>query len=213
MIFICDKFLRINILKMDLIEFSNLNNLDSFYEFCKAASLETDQPAHSNMWNEKWRDHSETLMFQLFLRKRYSPPLGNFWVLIDKDRIVGCSGAYQSDFSKDVLIAGTRLWIEKSYRNKSLARDYFLPAQKKWALDRNYKAVALTFNDYNKNIIEIWKRRRIGETRSPREPKHIFYENFNEVNHPCLIQHTKQWVIYEILDNDFEFDWNSIRLV
>jgi hypothetical protein len=31
-----------------------------------------------------------------------------------------------------------------------------------------------------------------------------------EVNFPVTIQYTPQWVIYEKIDKDFEFDWGSI---
>jgi hypothetical protein len=70
----------------------------------------------------------------------------------------------------------------------------------------------LTFNDYNKNIIKIWQRTRLGETREPRRSHHMFYKNFNEVLFPVIIQYTTQWAIYERLDDSFDFDWQTIAL-
>jgi hypothetical protein len=110
-----------------------------------------------------------------------------------------------------VAIAGCRTWIDNDHRNRSLPREILLPAQKKWAQDQNAAAVVLTFNDYNKNLINAWKRKRLGEHRTPRQPFHLFYNNFNEVEFPVKIQHTKQWVIYEILDSSFNFNWENIR--
>jgi len=88
-----------------------------------------------------------------------------------------------------------------------------LTREKQWAIENKFKAIALCFNDYNKNIIEIWKKRRLGEVRTPRTPRHIFYNGMNQVDFAVNIQHTKQWIVYEKLDESFKFDWTSISYV
>ena len=194
---------------------SNFNKyFDSskFIEFCKHESMNDSDPAAVNMWNENWTESNETLPYILFKNKRFCEPRGEFFLLRCNDQIIGCSGIYISDFSKEIAIGGCRTWINKNFRNQSLMRDYLLPIQKRWAIDRGLKVIALTFNDYNKNMIKIWKRIRFGEKRSPRTPEHIFYNNFNELNFPVLIQHTKQWLIYENLDSQSNFDWQKIRV-
>ncbi len=197
---------------MNLITAGRLEDTTKFLEFCKNASQDIDQPAAENMWHKEWNNNPHTLPFLLFKGFRFSPPNGEFFIIEDQGSIVGCSGIYTSEFSKDIAIAGCRTWITKEYRNKSLPREYLLPAQKEWAKKNNCKAIALTFNDYNKNIINTWKRIRAGERRSPRQPYHIFHNNFNEVEFPVTIQYTPQWVIYEILDNSFNFDWQTLKL-
>ena len=52
---------------------------------------------------------------------------------------------------------------------------------------------------------------RLGEKRTARQPYHLFYNNFNEVEFPVTIQYTKQWIIYEKLDPNFDFNWISIQ--
>lgn len=198
-------------MRINTVTFENFNRLDQFLDFCKSASLDSSQSAATNMWSASWKTESHTLPYKLLVEKLYSPPHGIFHLLIHNDQIIACSGAYRSKFSKDILIAGARTWVSKNYRNLLLSREYLLPAEKKFAIDNGYKAIALSFNDYNKNIIEIWKRSRLGEKLSPRQPYHMFYNNFNEVEVPVEIQYTSQWVIYEKLDPEFNFDWNSIR--
>jgi hypothetical protein len=127
---------------------------------------------------------------------------------------VACSGVYISEFSKDIVIAGVRTWVNKNYRHLTLNRDYLLAEQKKWAIDRNAKIIALSFNEYNKNIIQIFKRNRLGENSgriNSRLPKHIFYNGLQEIKFPIIIQYTPQWVIYEKLDSNFTFDWTTIK--
>lgn len=183
---------------------------EDFFKFCKEASLQTDAAA-VNMWSDDWQVQPHTLPYILTNTNRYSSPNGEFFLVIYQSEIVGCSGIYVSDFNTDFVIAGCRTWINTDHRNKSLPRELLLPAQKKWAQDRNAVAIGLTFNDYNKNLINTWKRKRLGEHRSPRQPHHLFYNNFNEVEFPVTIQYTKQWVIYEKLGPNFNFNWRSIE--
>ncbi len=191
-------------------KFNKYTDSSKFIEFCKNESMSDTDPAAVNMWNENWLESTETLPYILFKNKRFHEPYGEFFLLRNNGNIIGCSGIYISEFSKDISIGGCRTWINKDYRNQSLMRDYLLPIQKQWAIDNEVKIIALTFNDYNKNMISIWKRIRFGEKRSPRKSEHIFYDNFNELDLPVTIQHTKQWLIYETL-HDFEFDWQKIR--
>jgi hypothetical protein len=192
-----------------LVTFNN-NIKEKFFKFCKESSLQND-PASVNMWSNDWEIQSHTLPYILSNTNRYSSPNGEFFIVLDNSRIIGCSGIYFSNFSSNLALAGCRTWVTKEYRNKSLPREILLPAQKKWAQDRNASAIGLTFNEYNKNLISTWKRIRLGEQRTTRQPHHLFYSNFNEVDFPVTIQYTKQWIIYERLDPAFDFDWTTIQ--
>lgn len=199
---------------MNLFSFSSLtpDQKNSFFNFCQEQSIEK-QPASSNMWSQTWETDPQTLLYVLNYTDRFDYPNGNFTILYDNDTIAACGGIYRSEFSHDLAIAGCRTWIEKRYRNKMIAREFLLPEHKKWAIKTKCKAIGLTFNDYNKNIIYAWKRRRAGETRILRQPHHLFYNNFNEIDFSLNIQHTEQWLVYEKLDTNFSYDWNTIKFV
>jgi hypothetical protein len=162
------------------------------------------------MWDNNWEDKNNTLPYLLEKTDRFTGT-GEYNILFNERDVIACSGIYTSMFSPSVAIAGTRTWIATDYRNKSIAREYLLTAEKEWAIKNNFKAIALCFNDYNKNIINIWKRFRLGEDRSPRQSHHLFYNGLNEVLFPVTIQYTKQWIIYEVLESDFYFDWETIK--
>jgi hypothetical protein len=197
---------------------SRYNNLtlerkDQFFKFCYECSKETDQPAANNMWEDDWFNKSHTLPYILEIDNRFKYPNGEFFILSTDDEIVGCSGVYQSTFDKNICIAGVRTWIKPEHRHSSINREYFFPTQKQWALEHNFKIISLTFNSYNKNMIEIFKRKRIGEKLNrleTRQPKHLFYSNFNQVPFSVVVQNTEQWLIYEKL-SDYTFDWDTIR--
>lgn len=198
----------------EITKYQNLTDeqLKDFYKFLRNAWLEKSQPAHVNMWDDYWKTKNYTLPYILENTDRFKIN-GNFNILFHEGKIVACSGIYQSEFCSDLAIAGTRTWINKDYRNLSLAREYLLPAEKEWAINNNYKAIGLCFNEYNRNMIKIWNRIRLGEKRTKRQPHHIFYNGVNEVKHPVMIQYTRQFLAYEKLDPGFNFNWSSIKML
>lgn len=199
---------------MKIVRYSELIDNTEFFNFLKTESFEIDQPASINLWSADWQSNSHTLSYILTNTNRFDGVNGDFHILYDDSNIVGCSGVYKSEFNKDIVIAGVRTWVKKEYRHLALNKDYLLVEQKKWAVDRNAKIIALSFNEYNKNIIQIFKRNRLGEKSGrieSREPRHMFYNGLQEVNFPVMIQYTPQWVIYEKIDHTFDFDWNSIK--
>jgi len=198
---------------MQIKTYKSLDDKQQFFTFCKEQSLLDDNQSSANMWSDDMNNH-HTLPYILENTNRFDGVNGEFFVLFDGDKIAGCGGVYLSDFNKHIALAGVRTWVSQDYRHLSLHRDYLLIEHKKWCIERHVKLIALSFNDYNKNIIEIFKRNRLGEKNNRinnREPKHMFYTGIGEVEFPVMIQYTPQWVIYENLDKDFEFDWTTIK--
>ena len=198
---------------MKIACYRDLSDNVDFFNFLKIQSLETEQPASVNLWVEDWETNVHTLPYILTNTKRFDGINGEFYILYDNNTIIACGGVYISDFSKDIAIAGVRTWVSKEYRHLALNKDYLLVEHKKWAISRNMKMIALSFNEYNKNIIQIFKRNRLGEKLGRidgRAPKNMFYNGLSEVTFPVTIQYTQQWVIYEKIDSTFEFDWSTI---
>jgi hypothetical protein len=133
--------------------------------------------------------------------------------VFDDDKIIACGGVYLSNFSRNISLAGTRTWVDKKHRNKLIMREVLLPRQKAWSIEQDCKIVAISVNEYNKNLLKPFKRIRLGEDKnrmSDRQSHHLFYNGAIEVDFPVTIQYTKQWVMYEQLDPSFVFDWTII---
>lgn len=184
----------------------------NFISFLIEASLEKEQPAHTNMYDNDWQNKPNTLLHILEYTTRFKDK-GFFHVIFDNDKVVACGGAYASEFSNDVAILGTRTWIHKDYRHKLITRDYLLPEEKSWAIENKFKMIILTFNEYNKNLRKLWDRQRLGENRPERTEKHFGYNNVHIVDYPVNIQYTKQYVLCEKLDNSYDFDWSTIKWI
>jgi hypothetical protein len=188
---------------------------EQFYIFCKNASQEKD-PAADNMWADNWESHGHTLPYLLEIEGRFTPPTGEFFIVFCNTQVVACGGIYVSNFDSLVSIAGVRTWINKEFRNLQIARNYLLPAQKAWSIEFGHKAIALTFNKYNKNIIETFARTRLGEDANrmkTRKPHHLFYNGVNRIDFSVNIQFTEQWLIYELLDQRWSYDWTKIKFI
>jgi len=200
-------------MNFQLYEYHNFDK-SIFFDFLKKEFYHSNDKAKINMWHDNWQDHNHTLPYLLEISERFKEPKGAFNILIMDDHIVGCGGVYISNFNKNVSLCGTRLWVTKEYRNRSLLRETIFPAHKKWSIEKNCKIAAFCFNEYNKSFTKTFFRKRIGEKNeriSNRKPYHLFYNGAIEVEFPVRIQNTKQWVIYEQLDRNFNFDWGTIK--
>lgn len=182
---------------------------DRFLSFINQISTHKDN-ASTNMFSR----NKNGLIYILENTNRFSSNQGEFHIIFLDEKIVGCGGVYKSNFSSQISLGGVRTWVDPAFRNKGIIGSHLLPIHKEWAIINNCKIIALSFNEYNKNLISIFKRIRLGETKNRiknRSNKSLFYSNFNEVDFPVTIQYTPQWVIYEKLDETFEFDWATIK--
>ena len=186
---------------------------DHFFEYLQSIKA-TNIQAYSNMWDDNWMTNVNTLPYVLEQTDRFNGINGKFHIIYNDSDIVACGGVYRSQFSNLIGIGGVRAWTNDKYRHQSLLREFLLPLHKTWCIEHNMKMIVLSFNEYNKNLIQVFKRKRLGEGKeriNNRQPYHLFYNGLNELEFPVTIQYTKQWVMYEKLDPLFDFDWCSIK--
>lgn len=191
----------------------NKKEKDHFFQYLQSVKA-SDAQAYANMWDDNWIDKVNTLPYVLEQTDRFNDINGEFHIIYNDSDIVACGGVYRSQFSNSVGIGGVRTWTNYKYRHQSLLRDFLLPLHKSWCIEHDMKMILLSFNEYNKNLIQVFKRRRLGEQKeriNNRESHHLFYNGVNELEFPVTIQYTKQWIMYEKLDPSFEFDWTSIK--
>jgi hypothetical protein len=185
-------------------------NKQEFFNFCKLASLQTTDPAHKNMWSDEWQTTPSTLPNLIYVKKRLIDPKGQFYVAKVNDQIVAVAGVYISDFDSRVAIGSVRAWVTNEYRGKFVIGKYILPKQLKWAKEKNCALFFLTFNEYNKDLIKIVKRSGFGRLKN-RTSDMLFFNGVKEAPYPCLVQNTKQWVVYDVIDPTYSFDWQKIK--
>ena len=172
---------------------------DALVSLCDYAS-KLDDPAAKNYAVDDWQDRHDTLLYAFYARKRFDI----FNMLYHKDTPIAMSGAYV--FNHQPII-GVRTFTHPDFRGGGYwcqAR-YILPAQIDYYDEKGYKKVWLTFNDYNKRLVNFIKR--ISEGKSSHlggGPKKI-YQNLTWHDKPRTVQYTKQ-IIAELLIADYKND-------
>lgn len=186
--------------------------LSCFWDTMESEFQTDSSSAMVNMYSKTWRTETNTLRYLLEVEKKFS--VGEYFVLFDNDLPVASGGIHFSEWTKDIAMGGIRTWVHTKHRNKLLVAEHILPACKAWSVENKCCAVTLTFNEYNKNLIRVFTRIRAGEKAgriSGRTPKNLFYNGAIIVDFPLEINYTKQWLIYEKLNNDFNFNWEEFR--
>lgn len=170
-----------------------------FDRFCRKLTY-SDEPAAKNMAD-----------LRELLDVRFDGNRGQMYVVFDGLHIVGCSGCYISEFSDKVGLLGVRSWLNQEYRSKQIIRNLLLPEQRDWMMSKGMKQVALSFNEYNRNLVHLFERQIV--KREPRTPRHMFYNGMSVLPYRVEIQYTPQWVIYETLDTGWSFNWKSLEAI
>lgn len=185
---------------------------EKFWATIEEEYSKDSSPAMVNMFSQYWRTEKNTLRYILEVEKKFNP--GEYYILFDGRLPVASGGVYLSEWANNIAMAGIRTWVHTEHRNKFLAAEYILPACKTWALKNNCNAITLTFNDYNRRLINTWKRTRMGESSlriKNRTSEKMFYNGIFDVDFPMEINYTKQWLIYEKLNSDFNFNWEEFK--
>jgi hypothetical protein len=195
---------------MDIVKYSDFGEkyLPKVQEWC-CEIQEENTPAVKNMSIEDWQNKPETLLYILYNKTRFHNT-GEFFFLEENGKIIAASGVYESDFDKNIVLAGTRTFVNLEHRSKFLVARYLLPEQMRWSKERSYKIAALCFNEYNKNMVNMFLKNGFGVVKN-RTSDMMFYDNIQKVNFPVSIQYTPQWVVYYKIDKNYEYDWSKIK--
>ena len=107
-------------------------------------------------------------------------------------------------------MAGVRSFITPEQRAKMYIGHHLLPLHLAWAKNKNLKTVLLSFNLYNKRLMNYFKRSGMGVPKE-RNSSRLFYNGVHEVPFSVNIQHTEQWVLYHKIDENYIPNWEKIK--
>ena len=178
-------------------------------DFCGYASTFTNDPAHVNMYHKNWEDRPETLPYLIYISERFRDNNGDFYVLKIDNVIKAISGVQISPFDTNVAMAGIRSWIDPSLRAKMYIGHHLLPLHLSWAKEKDLKTILLSFNGYNKRLMNYFKRSGMGVPKQRNETR-LFNNGVHEVPFSVDIQYTEQWVLYHKIDESYEPNWKKI---
>ena len=177
-----------------IIEFCDMNSLDSNYRYCHY-TIEQDR----NNWY--------SLMFK---EGRFLKSVGGLCVVYEGDSIVAISGYNRSDIDPNIFIGGVRTLKSVERRDFSTIIEYLIPYQKQAIINRGGKCIVF--------LIETQKQASFYKlARNSKVRKHIgnadrqYYNTFETLDFPIYINNSILNVVYEYLDPKFTVDWESLR--
>lgn len=183
--------------------------------FCETVEQEKSKPAWENMAFTDWQNKPQTLLYVLLKTNRFTENKGVFSFLYDNNIIVASSGAYISDFDPQVVIGGVRAWKLNTLRGGYYISKNIMPIHEDWAVKNNAKVFALTFNEYNFELMQ--KMNRSGQWERARKSRFLFgslrdtyYQDMNVLPYKVLIQQTVQHVLYKNLIDGYSPSWPKI---
>lgn len=186
--------------------------IEIFNDFLSAAEYD-DSPAAINMVMHDWENRPNSFLYKLYVEKIYDKVnRGAYLLHHDSDGSV-ISGTGLSSWTTDdnVSLFFSRSYVVPKHRGTAphrFGKNVWLLQQ--YAKEYNYKAAVITVNDYNKRYVSTTHKLNTTEkdytvingehyTKTGRKfLKTDLYPN------PVMINFTPQWVVYHMLDEDYE---------
>ncbi len=171
--------------------------LQDIKEFCSIAYNE------SNDENMSLDDGNNTPSLLKHIRLKTIPMIT---MVLHDEKVISLSGVQK--YNEDVCILGKRFYTLKEYRKSPMGKpnnffqDYMYKPQLSWAVENNFKAALLTFNEHNKKLIPVLER----EQRKGRS-----FVSFKKYDKMMTINKTEQYVFYKKLDENFNMSDIDVR--
>lgn len=193
------------------IDSSNFMNFSSFFKKISAAA-ELDQKSKKDNYKwEHWEENRHSLLSTIVLDRRFDFPNGNFHLIHDGSEPIACSGSYKSDWSKDIWVCGVRTWTNPLFRTDWWQGKLLLPLEAEMALQRQAKAIVLTFNESSEPLRQFLKRIARGQAVSLGSSSAEFYKDLIFLEDDFLIKETKQKIAVRLIALDVnEFKQNYL---
>jgi hypothetical protein len=199
---------------MKLISINEELNFEKIYNFCKCAAND-DNPAADNMSVSDWENNSASLLNAIYKQKRFDKTNNaDYFFLEHNDHYIAGSGFNHLDCDANICILGVRTHTLISYRSQLLHGNLILPTQKEIAKQLGYKSLIMTFNEYNRWLIDCINHLSVnkGKILGHRVPE--FYKNWNTLDFKISVRHTDQLCCYQHIDTSYsETFFNSLNTI
>ena len=188
---------------MKIVDSNNVD-LNKLIVFCKDA-IDDSIPGSVNLDTVNWENKPHTLLHTLIKEKRFNSESRSNYLLLEKgDHYIAGSGFYPLKNDHNVCILSTRTYVIKTERGKLLNGYFLLPEQIKLAKELNYKSLILTFNEYNLWLKKSIHRASFNQSKFAGLKIPDSYKNWKPLDYPVTIQYTKQWCLYQHLDDSYD---------
>jgi hypothetical protein len=129
--------------------------------------------------------------------RRWTKETGQIDLLFNyvEDSMVGISCVEHSTISNIFTSGGNRCWLDHRYRGNQSVTKHLLQSNLNWSEANGFSGMVLTFNEYNKGLWEIIKRRSEGKHAQFGSTWSDFWNDCIAIPEPIILHNTKQWAI------------------
>lgn len=194
---------------MQILQITSESDQTKMFDFCQTAISDSEMPASVNIDPTDWKNQSNTLLYTLFIQRRFDASnRAGYFLLENNGTSIASSGCYPLPNDPNICIVVARGYTIKEERAKFHHGNYLLPKQIETAMKYNYKTLLITVNEYN-----LWFRDGIakfsngGAALGKRIPK--VYKGWQTLDYPVNIQYTKQWCLYKHIDESYDNTFNE----
>lgn len=162
-----------------------------------------------------WENNVKSMLYKFIKTDAFLEKNGGFILFYDNDELVCMSGYSRSDFDNNVFICGIRTLTKTSHRHKLIMSNYIIPEQTKAVLKLNGKMMMYCFYQ-DKSVYNIIKKNKFNlflkNNGSKFQNDDLIYRGLTSYDDLVEVNYTVQNVLYKMLDDKYEFDWNLIRV-
>jgi hypothetical protein len=174
--------------------------------------LDDNFESNDNYAVDNWESKPNSFLYVFLKTSRFVEGNGGIILVEDDDKLCGISGFNQSDFHPDIYILGVRTLIDFNYRKNLFMSIYFIPAQIE--LIKNLaKIIIFLFDTKDKfNLYTVFCSGKLNLFLFNKLKKfdHL-WNNLKALEYPVCINHTNQNLLYIKLEEDFDFDWKTLK--
>jgi hypothetical protein len=161
---------------------------------------------------DNWESKPSSFLYVFLKTDRFNKGNGGIILVEDGNKLCGISGFNRSDFHSDIYILGVRTLVDHDYRKNLFMSTYFIPAQIE--LIKNFaKMVIFLFDTQDKfNLYTVFCSGKLNLFLFNKLNKfdHI-WGNLKSLDYPVYINYTNQNLLYIKLEEDFDFDWKTLK--
>lgn len=157
--------------------------------FCRSAESDSSPAAQNYHWTG-WERNTASIMWALVQEQRYD--VGGLDLLYVNDEPTAISGYYPADWDPRVLVVGSRVYTVPNHRGDWWHGQYLFPRQADYARRAGYRAMVMTFNEYNHRLLRFIQRMTQGHAVVLGQAIPDFYRDFRVLPGRYIVKHTPQ---------------------
>lgn len=202
---------------VSVVEINSQTNLDSnlgrmLWNLSTLADQDSD-PSVRNFQTIDWQKKPETLLYCLYIEKRFDPPNGCLYAVVNGDEFVSVGGVYRSDFNPEqIAVAGVRTYTNPARRDRFWHGEFLIPSQIEWALAQKMSQVIFSVNLENEKLIKFLNRAVEGKAIVLGRKFPEIYKKLVKLDFLITLKGTVQQIYKLNLVDGFDWDYSRLKV-